>query len=521
MPEASRALPPAPLAAASHSSTPSVTPAEVRSQDPRASRLESTNVAGAIATRVKAWALALAHGHALPPPIITARDCALVAPLAWHCHQPRLATVDNQGRILIHNDPASAGVDGVKSPSVLRHSLHAGARALAWRPKAGATLAVGGSRGVCVWSHEPGHVSGGGRAGVHYEQAARTGPGGSGGAERGSKVVGGGRGRIGGAPEWKLRHLRDVDSGGSGGDPFHSAALSISGANRVLSALRRLVPAVFDRRRGEVFEAGSGGGSGSAPIDSLAWSPCGRLLAAGSAGQRAVTLWDLSSGECTKVASGVRGVSLLRWSPCGEYLLAAHPHGGFTLWETEGWTSARWETNGAPVSAAAWGPALATARDRTQDLQAPGRPSAGAVVLVTTQGSGGQVLAVHLPQGAPCLVAQLLPVDLPHLTGQLTGPGADTGPGAGGGSGARGGEGRVGGAVGAVTRESADGKDSISTASTTALDIVDMSWDTSGRRLAVVLGAASARAANAAGDTIPGEGETQGPHLPGALNPKP
>eukprot|EP00740_Mantoniella_antarctica_P007824 CAMPEP_0181354304 /NCGR_PEP_ID=MMETSP1106-20121128/3290_1 /TAXON_ID=81844 /ORGANISM="Mantoniella antarctica, Strain SL-175" /LENGTH=172 /DNA_ID=CAMNT_0023466959 /DNA_START=142 /DNA_END=657 /DNA_ORIENTATION=+ len=137
MPEASRALPPAPLAAASHSSTPSVTPAEVRSQDPRASRLESTNVAGAIATRVKAWALALAHGHALPPPIITARDCALVAPLAWHCHQPRLATVDNQGRILIHNDPASAGVDGVKSPSVLRHSLHAGARALAWRPKAG------------------------------------------------------------------------------------------------------------------------------------------------------------------------------------------------------------------------------------------------------------------------------------------------------------------------------------------------------------------------------------------------
>jgi len=45
------------------------------------------------------------------------------------------------------------------------------------------------------------------------------------------------------------------------------------------------------------------------------------------------------------------------WSPCGGYLLAAHPAGGFTLWETVGWTSGRWETGGVPVSGAAWGPA--------------------------------------------------------------------------------------------------------------------------------------------------------------------
>ena len=360
LPDAGRALPPVSSSSSSSSTSSSTTTTGDQNKN---------NVGGggggggAIPTRVKRWALALLLGRALPPAPPTFTD-TLAAPIAWHSHQPRLATVDGQGRVLIYDDPAGPGVPGqsaeaaaavnMKPPSVLRHSVHAGTRALAWRPRAGATLAVGGSHGVCVWSHEPGHGGsgfngggggggGGGGAGGGAGASAGAGGkggfgvvGGGGGPAAVKKIIGGGRGRIGGAPEWKLRRLRDVDDGGGsfGDDPFNAAV--VSGVSRVVNTLRRLVPkplrggggGMFHTMGGDNVSGGSSSSSSSSslsgssaaapPYDTLSWSPCGRLLAAGGADRRAVSLWDLNTGECTKVASGVSGVSLLRWSPCGK-----------------------------------------------------------------------------------------------------------------------------------------------------------------------------------------------------------
>jgi aladin len=126
----------------------------------------------------------------------------------------------------------------------------------------------------------------------------------------------------------------------------------------------------------------------------------------------------------------------------------------------------------------------------------------GAVLLVTTKGSGGQVLAVHLPQGAPSLVAQLLPLDLPQLT-STAGGGEKASGGGGGGSKSSGGTSSGGGSggVGAVAAR--------------AVDIVGMSWDPSGRRLAVVLD--SAGVGTAAEGAAGGNSEDDVPHSPGRV----
>ena len=59
-------------------------------------------------TRARGWLAAVFLGAAFPPSPPVADG--LTAPVAWHAHQPRLATVDGSGRVLVHADPA--GIDG-------------------------------------------------------------------------------------------------------------------------------------------------------------------------------------------------------------------------------------------------------------------------------------------------------------------------------------------------------------------------------------------------------------------------
>ena len=228
--------------------------------------------------------------------------------------------------------------------------------------------------------------------------------------------------RIGGAPEWRLTHLKDDADASRASrtdvDPYTSPA--VTGLGRVVSTLGAMIPAPGPGGWGlprELFETKSkheGDFAGGRPYDCVCWSPCGRLLAAGSADRRATAVWEVSTGARCSIASGVAGVSGLAWSPCGRYLFASHPTGGFTLWETEGWTAAKWWTDGAAVIAAAWGPEPPPDDPNRHD----GGDGAGATLLVTTRRGRGQVSAVHLPRRGPALAAQLLPVELPQFTGE-------------------------------------------------------------------------------------------------------
>ena len=59
-----------------------------------------------------------------------------------------------------------------------------------------------------------------------------------------------------------------------------------------------------------------------ARITTLAWSPDGRLLSAGSPDFSGLVLFDVAQGTSLRVGAGFSTLRLLRWSPDGAYLLA-------------------------------------------------------------------------------------------------------------------------------------------------------------------------------------------------------
>ena len=91
LPDASRPLPPA-----------------------SASDGDAVSVPADVPSKLRGWALALALGRALPPAPPT--PDGTTAPVAWHPHTPRLATVDRTGRVLIHADPAAPRARALRRP---------------------------------------------------------------------------------------------------------------------------------------------------------------------------------------------------------------------------------------------------------------------------------------------------------------------------------------------------------------------------------------------------------------------
>jgi hypothetical protein len=128
-------------------------PRACRPVPPRSSA-KTADAPADLASMAVGFASALAFGRAIPPAPPT--EDGLTAPAAWHPSRPVLATVDGEGQVLIHHDPARRSRPGTPADAnqthqtspenatttALRHASHARARALAWRPRAGATLAV-------------------------------------------------------------------------------------------------------------------------------------------------------------------------------------------------------------------------------------------------------------------------------------------------------------------------------------------------------------------------------------------
>ena len=466
-------------------------PRACRPVPPRSSS-KTADAPADLASMAVGFASALAFGRAIPPAPPT--EDGLTAPAAWHPSRPVLATVDGEGQVLIHQDPARrslgtpADANLAHSPSppatttALRHASHARARALAWRPRAGATLAVAGGDGVCLWSRDPGAS---GAVGDASSACADARKGGSTSAPNPSRHA------------WRVRRLpdeRDDAPPVAEEDPFRAAGVrgtffsfanaALAVSENVRAALAALASAVASpgmkfplretppstRRTSRLFfgravSAREGKStfptfprvdSKPLPYDTCAWSPDGRLLVAGSKDRSGISAWEIATGKRVAVASDARGVASLTFSRCGEYLLAAHARSGFTVWETEGWRSAFWGTEGRAVTAVAWGPrGGATPGPGEKNSHGPGSeaPPRGATALVAAEGGGARLVAAHFSRGAPSLAAQVLPVDLPRAV-----PAS-------------------GGDVGETTET--DGKRSASP------DVAHMSWDPSGRRLAV------------------------------------
>eukprot|EP00887_Chlorella_sp_A99_P005498 scaffold1.g5498.t1 len=243
----------------------------------------------------------LGAGLAPPPPL----------PLEWHPRQLRLAAIDEADGVQIfdyrgqvpHLGQGQGAAPAPLAPAqVLRHTLQRQARALAWRPNAAATLAVGCAHGVCLW--QLGRGGGGGRPGE-----------------------GGG-----GAP---LVWLRAAGDGPITSLAFHPQGHLLAAASCQSAGLLSII----DVATGACTPLRAG----LEPVTLLRWSPCGCYLLAGHASGD-FRMWETRSwwsqrwtpaaatgGGRGSKAGGPGPLVDAAWSPGGGALLLVHARGAVCL----------------------------------------------------------------------------------------------------------------------------------------------------------------------------------------------
>ena len=216
---------------------------------------------------------------------------------------------------------------------------------------------------MCLWSRDPGAS------------------GAVGDATPANAASGGPKHHARASPPWRIRRLHDdcddappvVER-----DPFRHAGVSTGLANaaRAVSETARAAAAALARlllaapgtetpffARREKFENASSRSARSArsvgappPYDTVAWSPDGRLLAAGSRDRSGVAVWEVGTGKRVAVASGARGVAFLSFSNCGEYVCARTRATGSRCGRRRAGARRSGGTEGRAVTAVAWGP---------------------------------------------------------------------------------------------------------------------------------------------------------------------
>lgn len=289
------------------------------------------------------------------------------AAMAWHGAREILACADEGGRCVVRDverlqsDDTRATQnedDGSETTTTLRHRAHGRCASMAWRPRSGRTLALGGASGVSVWTRE--------RRGT-----------------RATSAVASETGALSPIDSAKIRAL--ANSGTSGEKAGHRWRLTIY------------------NERG-AHEAGPNAPPGGAcEAERVAWSPDGRLLVACSRRCRVIHCWDASAGTYTPIGAGVAGLSEVAFSACGGYLLAAHVGEGFTVWKLDDMTCRKWCTNGREVTAVTWG-------------EVNEKQGSAPVALIATRGSA-KLSAVHLSSrdSVSDVSAHVLPIELPEI----------------------------------------------------------------------------------------------------------
>ncbi|KAJ3110382.1 hypothetical protein HDU96_006648 [Phlyctochytrium bullatum] len=269
-----------------------------------------------------------------------------VKALAWHPFLPALAFVHHSDavRLMDMSGTRSMHPPGPLEADGLKHPLQQGVTCVAWRPGAAATVAVGGRYGVCVWRVQP----------LDTKES-----------------------------------FGDGDGGSFGGDVFDGSVFS-NPAHGVVAAGAPDVPPLFpswnpqrqrggaeasgmaldddeDGERGSMFPRYRGGGGGGAAkpsvpptwmtflshaaatcITSIAWSPDGTLLAAGSmagatsptpsASPSSIVVWDIASEASMRIPAATGGgTRRLLWSPNGQYLAQVCVRRTVRVWRVAEW----------------------------------------------------------------------------------------------------------------------------------------------------------------------------------------
>ena len=133
-----------------------------RARPASASDGDAVSVPADVPSKLRGWALALALGRALPPAPPPRPPTAPPPPSRGI--PTRLVSPPSIAQVASSSTPTPPPrARALRRPRSATPSTPA--RDAAWRPNAGATLAVGGANGVCVWSHEAGARDGVGGVG--------------------------------------------------------------------------------------------------------------------------------------------------------------------------------------------------------------------------------------------------------------------------------------------------------------------------------------------------------------------
>eukprot|EP00850_Spirogloea_muscicola_P020283 SM000211S06653 [mRNA] locus=s211:200781:207284:- [translate_table: standard] len=268
--------------------------------------------------------------------------------VSCHWRRQRLAVVDARDRVLLYDLDDQ---DKAAQPSVLGHEFQRQVAAVAWRPRAGQSLATACRSGVSLWV-----VSGRGQVTAgHWGRAKHS---------------------TGLLADAKMTFLQSESA-----TPVTSLTWSPCGQYPKPPCLPWVSNVATTRQHCDQ--------------DIVVNDNINVMLYSSSTSSPTFTVWDVASGFGEPLRRGFAGVSLVEWSPSGDYLFSAHTDATFHIWETTTWTSELWSSVHGNVVSARWS-------------------SSGKVILAAFE-SATTLAAIHLAGQPPSLDATLIPVDLPEL----------------------------------------------------------------------------------------------------------